>query len=198
MMGRLLRRLQHLLLQRQRGADLAEEMDFHRAMKRQELERAGVDRGAAELATRRQLGSMALAKDRARDVWLSVWLQGLGEDVRFGARMLRSTPLVSTVAVLSLSLGIGANTAIFSLINSLILRPLPRVIEPERLVTLSSGTASRWSYAFWKEIEKRSQNLGGAVAWSNSGFDVSIGNEVERVDGALVSGDFFKTLGVTP
>ena len=196
-----MRRLRHLVRHRSFDADLADEMEFHRAMKQQELERAGLEPGAAAFRARRELGSLTLAADRARDVWLPVWLQGLGPDVRLGARMLRRTPLVSAVAVLSLALGIGATTAIFALIDSLLLRPLPGVVNPERLVTLSSGTANdtapRWSYAFWKEIEKRSQAFGGALAWSNSRFDLSTGGDAARVDGALVTGDFFTTLGVT-
>ena len=195
----LLRRLRYLVRHRAFDTDLAEELEFHRAMKQQELERAGLEPDAAAFRTRHALGSLALATDRARDVWLPVWLQGLGPDVRLGARMLRRTPLVSAVAVLSLALGIGATTAIFALIDSLLLRPLPGVVNPGRLVTLSSGpatdTAPRWSYAFWKEIEQRSQAFGGAVAWSNSRFDLSTGGDAVRVDGALVSGDFFHHLG---
>jgi predicted permease len=200
-MRALLRRLRYLLRYRAFDRDLAEEMAFHLEMKRQELERGGMDAAAAARRTHQELGSVALAKDRARDVWLPGWLQGLGQDIRVGVRMLRRTPLVSAVGVLSLALGIGANTAIFSLVDSLILRSLPGVVDPGRLVTLSSGTVSgaapRWSYVFWKEVESRSQAFGGALAWSNARFDVSAGGDAERVDGAFVSGDFFTTLGVT-
>jgi putative ABC transport system permease protein len=199
-MRQLLRRLTYLFRHRQFETDLADELAFHRAMKHRELERRGVDPEDVEFRTRRELGSMALANDRARDVWLPVWLQGLGDDVRFGGRLLRSTPLVSAIAVMSLALGIGANVAIFSVIDSLILRPLPSVIDPGRLITLSSGPTNspepRWSYAFWEEIERRSHAWGGSLAWSNSRFQLSTGGEAERVDGAFVSGDFFSTLGV--
>ena len=118
-------------------------------------------------------------------------------------RSLRTTPVVTSVAILSLTLGIGANTAIFSLVDGLILRPISGVVEPAQLVTLSAGTsnpnAPRWPYVFWKQIQQRGPSFAGALAWSASRFDVSIGSGsgVEHVDGAYVSGDYFATLGVS-
>jgi len=121
--------------------------------------------------------------------------------------MLRAAPLVTGIAVLSLALGIGANTAIFSLVNSLLLRTLP-VAEPERLVILSTdASASRrntdaWSYGLWEEIRRRApQMFDGAVGWSAAGIEDRLnlstaGGEVQPLDGAYVSGDFFATLGV--
>lgn len=126
------------------------------------------------------------------------------QDLRLAFRALRAAPIVTAVATLSLALGIGANTAIFSIVDSLILRALPGVAEPDQLVTMSSGNTNdtgmsvsaepRWSYAFWKEIEKRSQAFGGALAWSASRFDLSPGGETQEVEGVFVSGEFFKTL----
>jgi predicted permease len=105
------------------------------------------------------------------------------------------------VAIISLALGIGANTAIFSLIDGLVLRPLPGVVDPGRLVTLAAGksnpAAPRWPYVFWKEIQKRGPAFDGALAWSGSRFDVSAGSDTERINGGFVSGDYFTTLGVT-
>ena len=197
-----LRRAWHLIRQRRRDADLAEEMAFHREMKEREFRTRGASPTEAALATRRALGSVALAQDHARDVWIPRWLQGLGQDFRLAVRTLRATPVVTAVAVLSLALGIGANTAIFSLVNSLMLRTLPGVVEPERLVTLASGDTSqyvgapRWSYAFWKEIEQRASPFGGAFAWSASRFSLSTPDGMESVDGIFASGEFFKALGV--
>lgn len=127
-------------------------------------------------------------------------LDGIWADFRAAVRFLRATPLVSTVAAVSLALGIGANTGVFSLFNGLVLRPLPGVISPAQLVTLSAGhsnpNAPRWPYVFWKEIQQRAPAFGGAFAWSTSQFEVSNGSEGERIDGAFVSGDYFATLGV--
>ena len=126
------------------------------------------------------------------------------QDLRVAVRMLRAAPIVTGIAILSLALGIGANTAIFSLVNSLLLRTLP-VAEPERLVILSAasrGNTAAWNYTLWEEIRRRAPQLfDGAVAWS--GGDArdrlnlsTAGGDVQAVDGAYVSGDFFTTLGV--
>jgi putative ABC transport system permease protein len=128
-------------------------------------------------------------------------LDGTCRDVRLAIRSLRATPVVTAAAIVSLALGIGANSAIFSLIDGLVLRPLPGVVEPARLVTLSAGrsnpAAPRWPYVFWTEIQRRGPSFGGALAWSGSRFDVSAGSETQRIDGGFVSGDYFATLGVT-
>ena len=126
------------------------------------------------------------------------------QDLRVAVRVLRSAPIVTGVAILSLALGIGANTAIFSLVNSLLLRTLP-VAEPERLVMLSAmtraGTAA-WNYALWEEIGRRApQMFDGAVAWSAAEGESRLSlsttsGEVQAVDGTYVSGNFFTTLGV--
>ena len=125
------------------------------------------------------------------------------DDIRLAIRALRASPIVSFVAVLSLALGIGANTAIFSLVNGLLLRALP-VAEPQRLVTISSDQAINlgfkaglgWSYAMWDQLRQRSQAFDGALAWSNQRFNLATGGEMQPVDGLVTSGDFFTVLGV--
>ena len=121
--------------------------------------------------------------------------------------MLRAAPIVTGIAILSLALGIGANTAIFSLVNSLLLRTLP-VPEPERLVIMTTDASAgrrntdAWNYGLWEEIRRRApQMFDGAVAWSEPGTQNRLslstaGGEPQPVDGAYVSGDFFTTLGV--
>src|SRR5262249_4668000 len=145
-------------------------------------------------AARRALGSVALARDRAHDVWVPHWLQGLGQDVRVAVRMLRSTPLLTTVAVLSLALGIGANIAIFSFVDRLLLRTLP-VKQPERLVVLSTsqrlGYRAPYSFATFDQI-RQSQLFDGALAFANGSTKsaLTIGGETQPVDRFFVSGDF--------
>jgi putative ABC transport system permease protein len=122
-------------------------------------------------------------------------------DIRLALRALRATPIVSMVAVLSLALGIGLNTAIFSLVNSLLLRPLP-VANPERLAILvDSDTPTRaWSNPLWEQIHARANVFDGAFAWSHSQntFNLARGGEARYVNGIWASGDMFRVLGVQP
>jgi predicted permease len=113
-------------------------------------------------------------------------------------RALRSTPLVSAVALLSLAFGIGANTAIFSLVNSLLLRSLP-VREPGRLVmvTRGDGEGGSWTNPIWEQIRDRPELFAGALAWGGARFDLAQGGETDLVSGTFASGGFFRVLGVS-
>src|SRR5262249_39633852 len=120
---------------------------------------------------------------------------GYFHDVRLAVRHLRATPIVTLVAVLSLALGIRANTAIFSLVNSLMLRspPLPK---PERLAMLQDGgVATSWTNPIWEEVRAVADRFGGATAWAEDRFDLSQGGEAQFVTGLWVSGGFFDVLG---
>src|SRR5256885_1452198 len=123
------------------------------------------------------------------------------QDLRFAVRSLRSTPIVTTAAILSLALGIGANTAIFSLVDSLVLRTLP-VAAPQQLVMVSTpradaiGSTAAWSYPVWDEIRRRPDLFANAAAWSTQRFNLAQHGETEFIDGVYVSGSFFHLLGV--
>jgi len=120
-------------------------------------------------------------------------------DLRLAIRSLRATPVVTAVAVVSLALGIGANTAIFSLVNSLLLRALP-VKAPQQLVLVTENPAegiSSWTNPIWEQIRDRRETLvDDAFAWNNTRFNLSKGGETEFVDGLWASGGMFDTLGV--
>jgi hypothetical protein len=119
-------------------------------------------------------------------------------DLRLAVRSLRSTPVVSAVAVLSLALGIGANTAIFSLVNSLLLRTLP-IPEPGRLVLLSKAASrnpSGWSIPVWEEIQRRPELFEKAAGWSSTPLNLATGGETQFINGIWATGSFFETLGV--
>jgi len=131
-------------------------------------------------------------------------LSGLGDDLRLAVRVLRTTPVVSAVAILSLALGIGANTAIFSIADSLLRRPLP-VARPDRLAVIlvqppgAPAGLSSWSNPVWEQIRERRHDLfDTAFAYSArvSRFNLAPAGQADLVDGIWVSGDYFSGLGV--
>jgi putative ABC transport system permease protein len=118
----------------------------------------------------------------------------LSADLRDAVRSLRATPVVIAVAVLSLALGIGANTALFSILYSLVLKPLP-VAEPHRLAVLAGND---WTNPIWEEIRARQSALfDSAFAWSRERFNLAPSGPADPVDGAYVSGGMFDALGIT-
>src|SRR5881396_1749879 len=126
-------------------------------------------------------------------------IETLWQDVRYALRMMRRTPGFTAVAVLSLALGIGANTAIFSLIDSLMLRTLP-VKDPGRLVLVTNttpGTLVRaWSSPVWDQLHGL-ELFESSAAWSFRRFDLASRGQTQFVDGLWTSGSFFETLGVS-
>jgi putative ABC transport system permease protein len=134
-------------------------------------------------------------------------MNSLWQDLRYGARMLRQSPGFTVVAVLSLALGIGANTAIFQLLDAVRLKSLP-ISAPQQLVEvrLVDMTAARGNFSstyfsvtnpIWEELRDQQQVFTGVSAWGASAFNLALGGEVRPARGLYVSGDFFNVLGVT-
>jgi len=139
---------------------------------------------------------------------LTGWMDTLGQDLRYGLRQLRLNPGFTTVAVVSLALGIGANTAIFQLVNAVRLRTLP-VENPQELAYIDfpqgsmrsgwfSSRNSRLTSTLWEQIRTRQQAFSGMLAWSGTRFNLEKGGEARYAEGLYVSGDFFRVLGVRP
>jgi hypothetical protein len=141
---------------------------------------------------------------KPRDRRGAFWLEDVGRDIGHAFRTLASAPGLSTVVVLTLALGIGANTAIFTVVNSLLLRTLP-IVEPERLVVLTAGDRvarelRTWPHAVLEQLQLRSDVFDGVAALSISqSLSVSSeGSESEPAEGLFVTGNFFNVLGVAP
>ena len=194
-MTALLSRLRNLLGRARFEADLREEMETHRTLRQDALEREGLSPDAARAASRRALGNVGLAIEDSRDVWALRIFDAVRQDVRTASRALRKSPAFTVVAIGTLALGIGANTALFSIFSSLLLRPLP-VRAPERLVLLRDGS---WTYPIWQELQRLDGDLvEGLAAWADERFDLSQGGETAFVEGAFVNGRYFDVLGVQP
>ena len=126
-------------------------------------------------------------------------LEQVASDCRYAARLLHHSPVFAGVAILSLALGVGANVAIFSLANAIILKDLP-VQEPQRLVRILPGDQRPGGFftnPIWEQIRDRDHLFDGAFAWSLRRFNVSSSVEVDRVPGIVASGGFFDVLGVS-
>ena len=119
--------------------------------------------------------------------------------MRDAIRSLRATPVISIVAVLSLALGIGANTAIFSILDSLIMRSLP-VKDPQQLMLIGDGQGRSFSLTnpIWEQVRERQALFDGAFVWSSTRFNLSRTGQTEMVDGVWASGRYFDVLGVAP
>lgn len=132
----MLRRLRYWLESARRGEALREEMELHLAEKAAELEGGGISAERARAEARRRFGNVGMKREESREIWMTRFLSELGQDIRYGCRTMIANKAFSTLAVLSLALGIGANTTIYSFMESILLRSLP-VADPESLVVLN-------------------------------------------------------------
>jgi predicted permease len=191
----------HFYLQRDRyDREFAEEMRFHLELKVDENLQAGMTSTEARATARRQFGNQTLLRERSREMWGFRSLETLGQDLRFGVRMLLKHKGFTTVAVLSLALGIGANTAIFSLMDAIFWRPLP-VSHPEQLVSPVIPPAAREERSFsplalFRELHQGNQVFTGAITSEADGVSLTVDGATERVMGEAVTGNYFSVLGV--
>jgi len=170
--------------------------------------RRGMSRQEAERAARIEMGGEENVKEQVRAVGWESLLETLWQDLKFGLRLLRFNPAFAAAAILSLALGIGANTAIFQLLNAIRLRTLP-VKNPQELaeVRIAERNGATGSFVTrypnltnpqWEQIRAQQQGFSGMFAWGPAGFNISPGGEVHSVQGLWVSGEFFNVLGIQP
>lgn len=192
---------------------LDDELQFHIEMRVQEFIAAGMTPEEARHRAQNLFGNQLLVRERTRDMDSLRWLETLWQDLRYAARIVRKTPAFASVVVLTLALGIGANTAIFTLINAIMLQKLP-VKEPDQLVLFNEDIAEGvytgerfadeiFSYPAWEYLRDHNQSFQGLSAF-RQGTDtlvMHVGGSSdsapgEQVDGHLVSGSYFTVLGV--
>ncbi|HEY8054314.1 MAG TPA: ADOP family duplicated permease [Terriglobales bacterium] len=198
----LLRRVGGWLRWRKTQRELTEELAAHRSLKQDELAAAGVSGERLAAATERAMGNELAMREAARGVWLWPWLEALGQGLRQGARRLRRSPGFTLAAVLTLALGIGANTAIFSVVEAVMLRPLPYP-APEQLVefaiTQSGAPVTSFGMPAFEFLRSRLQSVSALAAIRGMGtVEVRHGSQVAWLKGMLVTSDVFRVLGVAP
>ena len=190
---RLFHRITALFRRDRLDHDLAEEMSAHLDLAIEEHLRNGMSPQEARRQALLALGGTQQTKESVHDARTLPFLETLAQDLRYGARMLRKYPAFTLVSVFTLALGIGANTAIFSLVNSILLRPLP-FAQPEKLVSLT-GTYPKGAFVALRDQLK---SLDVAAYAEGHEFNLTQHGEPLRLTGTLVSAEFFMVLGVRP
>jgi putative ABC transport system permease protein len=181
------------------------ELRFHFDQQVEKNFKSGLTREEAIRRARLDFGGHEQLKEEVRDARGVKLIETLFQDIRYGLRILGRTPVISGIAVLSLALGIGANTAIFSLIDTVMLRMLP-VEKPEELMQVRIREPRSPSGEFdpiftnplWEELRNRQDFFSGIFSWSLRQFDLAQGGAVHDVNGLFASGSYFSTLGVRP
>jgi hypothetical protein len=183
--------------------DLDRDIREHIERETQDNIERGMSPDEARYAAVRKFGNVTRVKEETRDVWSFVWLEQLVQDVRFGLRMLRKSPGFTIVAVLTLALGIGANTAIFSVVEAVILHPLSYP-EASRLVMVWSAGRGQFSardvssYPMFADWRGQSNTFEGIVAFAERGFNWMGKGEPESLVALRVSPEIFSILRISP
>src|SRR5499425_330288 len=186
--------------------DWDRELQYHTDRRVTDLIHSGLPEAEARRRAALELGGTMQVREEVRDIWLNRWIRDFVHDLRFSARsILRSSSLTAT-AVLSLALGIGATTALYSLVDQIVLRALP-VDHPERLVLFdwngeqlaeTFGSFSLMSYPICRDLQQQKQFFDGVFCRAATTINLSTGGEPRLTAAELVSGTYFSVLGVSP
>src|SRR5262249_39144541 len=195
-------RLKALLNRKRLDQDLEDEIAFHLAMREQRYREAGIQGPAGRAAAHRRFGNPTLYKEVSRDMWTFNRLETLWQDLRYGATVLPKSPGFTAVAIITLALGIGANTTIFSVVNGVLLNAIP-FKDAGRLVTitemepfLADAPVSPADFCDWKAQNDLFERTVAVEEWRS--FGVTGGGPPEQVPAYAVSTDYFQMLGVAP
>jgi predicted permease len=203
-MSTIFNRLRYFLFRARHDADLREEIETHRALRQDALQRNGLEPEDAARASRRALGNVVLATEEARDVWTIRMIDSLSRDIRAALRGLRKSPGFALMAITTLALGIGANTAIFSVINAAFFAPY-RVKDPEHLVRLVGQDLKRNILQLGFSVPKyeliRDQQTSFAAVGAATQLPQTLllnGTEPIQINGALTTSSFLDAFGAVP
>jgi predicted permease len=181
--------------------ELNDEIQSHLEMAAQDRIERGESRELAESSARREFGNVGVVQQVTRDQWGWVWLEEFLQDLRFGARTLRKNPGFTAIAVITLALGIGANTSLFSVVNGVLLNPLPYP-HPEQLLTLheskpnfKTGSISYLNFRDWQKDNRTFSAMAIDRAYS---FSLTGLGQAEQLEARFITSDFFALLGVNP
>ena len=199
----LLYRLTGLVRRGSLERDLDEELAHHLQLETAENVRRGMTPAAARTAALRRFGGVAQVKETYRETHGLPAIQSLWQDVRFGFRMMRRSPGLSLLVILCLTLGIGANSAVFSWIEGILLRPFPLVVHQERMMAMAGtnrSVAGRTdvSWPDFVDLRKNCTLFDAFIADKIMGVTLAIGERAHRTVGSIVSANYFKALGVHP
>jgi len=196
-------RLRSIFHKNRAELDLSEELEFHLQNQIDEYVAQGMNPKEARQAALRSLGGIEQAKDECRDARKVSLIENFLQDVHFGLRMLRRSPGFSLLAILCLTLGIGANAAVFSWIEGILFRPYPAVAHQERLVAIGGtsrdepgGTPLSWPD--FQDLQRSCTLCETLFVSKITGTTLSIGDRAERTTGSIVSANYFDAIGVPP
>jgi putative ABC transport system permease protein len=185
-------------------SDLSEEIQQHLDEKTEALMAEGMSREDAQRAAKREFGNVTRMQEQGREAWMWPMAESLWSDAKFAVRQLTKNPGFALTAILTLALGIGATTAIFSLVNTVLLRPLP-FPEPAQLVWLSQQDHSMpgevpesLSYPDYFDWRAQNHTLSGMASYINGGVTLQSQGQAQRLDTQTVSSNFFQVLGISP
>ena len=186
-----------------RDEELDEELSTHLEMAAADRVADGETPAEAAAGARREFGNVGLVKEITREAWGGLWLETLGQDLRFGFRMLRRNPGFSLLAVLCLTLGIGGSAAVCGWIEGILLRPYPGVARQETLLVLVGTARGEVGHTAvsWPDIvdfRRRTTLFESIIAEKITGTTLSVGDHAVRIPGSIVSANYFEALGVRP
>ena len=198
---RLWLRLQTLFRRERAEQRLEDELKFHLEQQIAENIAAGMNPQEARYAAMRTFGNPTFLKEETRDTWGWIWLEQIAQDLRYAARMLRKSPGVTATVVITEALGIGVNTAMFSLLNGWLLRPLPVPLADQITVLASEqkeGSNANFSYSDFLDFQRGTNSFSSLFGYAVGIGGLSADGDAREIAYISVTGNYFSALGVKP